>query len=57
MAKEIKVNDDSVVIEPKGDKQARWDAFLVKYKAKNPVRFARLEANGEFKTIPDLFVG
>lgn len=55
MTKEIKVNDTSVVKEPKGEREARWVAFLEKYKAQNPVRFARLEANGEFKEIPASF--
>lgn len=55
MAKTIKVSDDSVVKAPSGDREAAWEKFLANYKAKNPVRFARLEANGEFKTIPDSF--
>lgn len=40
---------------PKGDREARWAAYVKNYKEKNPVKGAAKEANGEFKTIPASF--
>lgn len=37
------------------DRQARWDAFLVKAEKDNAT-FDLQKANGEFETIPDSFV-
>lgn len=53
-----KVIDETEVQEkePKGDRQARWEKHLENYKVQNPVRYARLEADGELDSIPESFV-
>lgn len=41
MAKPIKVSDEGVVTEAvKGDREARWEAFVASYAQKNPVKYA-----------------
>lgn len=50
---EEKVADASADVS--SDRQARWEAFLLKAKAGNPVKFAQREKAGEFKVIPDSF--
>jgi len=54
--KEVIVEEAPVEI-PVSDKgrKARWEAHLDLYKARNPVKFATKEANGEFKDIPASF--
>jgi len=42
-------------VKDKGAREARWEKFLESYKLQNPVRYARLEASGELKNIPDTF--
>ncbi len=34
-----------------------WAKFIENYKAKNPVKAALKEKNGEFKTVPTSFLG
>lgn len=38
-----------------GSREARWEAFLEKAQALNPVKFEQKKKNGEFKVIPDSF--
>jgi hypothetical protein len=38
-----------------GDREARWQAYVANYQRHNPVKWARKEANGEFKTVPPTF--
>ena len=70
MAKPIKVTDSGVVSEEvKGEREARWEAFLENYAIKNPVKYAQKRATtfideftglerskpDEFATIPNSF--
>ncbi len=70
MTKAIKVTDSGVVSEEvKGAREARWEAFLANYQAKNPVKYASKRATkfvdeftgverekpDEFATIPASF--
>jgi len=56
--KEEEVVSEEVVVEPTNKEQkARWTAFLDRYQAQNPVKFAVKKANGEFDKIPDSFIG
>lgn len=70
MPKPIKVSDNGVVPEEvKGAREARWEAFLKNYEAKNPVKYAQKRATkfvdefsgvertkaDEFATIPASF--
>lgn len=37
-------------------RKARWEAFLAKYEAQNPVKYASRKENGELDKIPESFV-
>lgn len=52
MSKEEKVEKKSL-----SQREDLWQKFVANYKAKNPVKFALKDARGEFKNIPDTFVG
>ncbi len=70
MPKPIKVTEGGVITEEvRGAREARWEAFLANYQAKNPVKYAQKRATefvdeftgqtrskpDEFATIPDSF--
>lgn len=57
MSKKIEVTDDGLAPSNTNpsDRQARWDKHVANYKAKNPVKAAAKEKNGEFGKIPDSF--
>jgi hypothetical protein len=40
---------------PKGEREARWEGFLVKYKTESPVKYQLKKDRGEFDKIPSSF--
>lgn len=63
MSKPIKVTESGVITEEvKGEREARWEAFLANYQAKNPVKYASKRATkfvdeftGQERSKPDEF--
>lgn len=55
MAKPIKTDPSGVVPEMKGDREARFAAYVAAYEKSNPVKFASKKENGEFDKIPASF--
>ena len=56
--KKLKSNEDIVPqTEPRSEREELWLQYIENYKKSNPVKYARKEANGEFKKIPDSFKG
>lgn len=57
MAKKVEVKPQDSIAEEKSERELLWAEYLENYKKKNPVKFARKEANGEFKSPPPSFKG
>lgn len=55
--KEIEIVKDSADVEVTPERQAAWDAFLVKAAAHHPRQFAIDKEKGEFDVIPASFHG
>jgi hypothetical protein len=55
MAKEKATAEVEVAPAQKGEREARWESFLAKYKAESPVKYQLKKDRGEFDKIPGSF--